>query len=105
MRVCYYALRTVRVLDEDRLAGDLIPEAAAWPYLPGYVRDGYVAPVLVATLPQDVQAVLLEWEADQRAAVTGTTAAVAPEATSATPSGDGTTAATSSSKTKQKVSV
>lgn len=98
MRICYYALRPVQVGTDVRQPGDLIPEAVEWPFLPGYIRDGYVAPVLVATLPEDVQAMLLEWEADQRAEAAGT----AQETTSTTPQGDGATA-TSENKKKEKV--
>jgi hypothetical protein len=65
MRITYFALKDVQIGDEVRVPGDLIPEAASWSFLPGYIRDGYVAPVLVATLPQDVQDVLVEWEMDQ----------------------------------------
>lgn len=96
MRVTYYALRTVKVLDEDRQVGDLIPEAAAWPFLPGYIRDGYVAPVLVATLPESVQEVLAEWEADQNAP------AVLPAETATAVSTPDTTPA-AKSKQKEKV--
>ena len=67
MRVTYYALRPLQVGDEIRQPGDLIPEAADWAYLSGYVADGKVAPVLVATLPEAVQETLLEWEADRAA--------------------------------------
>lgn len=68
MRVVYYALRPLKVGDEIRQVGDLVPEAASWAYLSGYVQDGHLAPVLVATLPDDVQMTLLEWEAEQEAA-------------------------------------
>lgn len=67
MRVVYYALRDVKVGDEVRHAGDLVPEAGDWPFISGYVADGKMAPVLVATLPEEVQITLLEWEADQTA--------------------------------------
>lgn len=63
MRVTYYALRDgIKVGDSVRNAGDLIPEASAWPYLSGYVADGKIAPVLVVTLPQEVQDMLTAWE-------------------------------------------
>lgn len=61
MRITYYALRDVRVGDEIRQAGDLVPEAMFWPYLSGYLTDGHLAPVLVATLPEEQQEMLLEW--------------------------------------------
>ena len=67
MRVTYYALRTLQVGEDVRVPGDLIPEANVWPYLSGYVDEGKIAPVLVATLPEDAQLMLLEWEADQAA--------------------------------------
>lgn len=75
MRITYYALRPVQVGDELREPGDLIPEAAEWPFLSGYVADGKVAPVLVVTLPEDVQMMLLEWEEAQ---ASDTTAPEAP---------------------------
>ena len=62
MRITYYALRDVRVGDGVRQAGDLVPEAQMWPYLSGYIQDGKIAPVLVATLPEEQQEMLLEWE-------------------------------------------
>ena len=62
MRVTYYALRDIRVGDEVRQCGDLVPEAGMWPYLSGYITDGKIAPVLVATLPEEQQVMLLEWE-------------------------------------------
>ena len=70
MRITYFALRPLLVGDETRQPGDLVPEAAEWPYVSGYVSDGKIAPVLVATLPEDVQMTLLEWEAEQIAAST-----------------------------------
>lgn len=65
MRVTYYALTTMIVGEDIREAGDLVPEARDWAYLSGYVADGKIAPVLVATLPEDVQMVLMEWEESQ----------------------------------------
>lgn len=70
MKVTYYALKRVQVADGWREAGDLVPEAAAWPFLASYVRDGHVASVLVATLPEENQLALLDWEADQNKVVT-----------------------------------
>lgn len=64
MRITYFALRDVQVGDEIRQPGDLVPEAVTWPYLNGYITDGKIAPVLVATLPEDVQISLMEWEED-----------------------------------------
>ena len=58
MRVVYYALRSLQVGDSVREPGDLIPEAAEWTYLSGYVADGKIPPVLVATLPEEVQMTL-----------------------------------------------
>lgn len=65
MRVTYYALKPVQVGDDIRQPGDLVPEAAEWPFLSGYINEGKIAPVLVATLPEDTQMVLLEWEEAQ----------------------------------------
>lgn len=70
MRITYYALRSLQVGDSIRQPGDLVPEAAGWAYLSGYVQDGKLAPVLVVTLPQDVQDMLLEWEMEQEEAAT-----------------------------------
>ena len=70
MKVTYYALRSVQIGDEMRQLGDLIPEANNWPYLSSYIAEGKIAPVLVASLPEDTQLMLLEWEADQIAPVT-----------------------------------
>jgi hypothetical protein len=66
MRITYYALKPILVGEDLRDPGDLIPEANMWPFVEGYVADGKIAPVLVATLPEEAQAVLLEWENDQR---------------------------------------
>lgn len=76
MRVTYYALRDLRVGDEVRQCGDLVPEACTWPYLSGYITDGKIAPVLVATLPEEQQIMLLEWEEE----VLGVTTVDIPEA-------------------------
>lgn len=65
MRITYFALKPIQVGDETRVPGDLIPEAGSWPYVQGYVADGKIAPVLVATLPEESQMALLEWEEDQ----------------------------------------
>lgn len=65
MRVTYYALKPLQVGSDLRQPGDLVPEANNWPYLSGYVDEGRIASVLVATLPEDAQMMLLEWEADQ----------------------------------------
>lgn len=64
MKVTYAALKPIAVGDEVRQIGDLVPEAVTWPYLSGYVSDGKIMPVLVATLPEDVQIALMEWEED-----------------------------------------
>lgn len=64
MRITYYALRPIQVGDEMRQAGDLVPEAQDWPYLSGYVAEAKIAPVLVATLPEAQQEMLLAWEED-----------------------------------------
>lgn len=65
MRVVYYALRPTQVGDDIRQPGDLVPEASNWPFLTGYVSDGKLAPVLVATLPEEQQIMLLDWEEAQ----------------------------------------
>jgi hypothetical protein len=76
MRITYYALGDIRVGDEVRQAGDLVPEAQMWPYLSGYISEGKIAPVLVATLPEEQQVMLLEWEEE----VLGVTEENIPEA-------------------------
>ena len=65
MRITYYAVRPLTVGDEIRQPGDLVPEAAEFAALSGYMADGKIAPVLVATLPVDTQKMLLEWEKEQ----------------------------------------
>ena len=62
LKVTYYALRAQQVGDDFREAGDLIPEASEWPYLSAYLTRGDMAPVLVATLPIEMQQQLLDWE-------------------------------------------
>lgn len=66
MDICYYALRA---FDEYR-PGDLIPNAANWPFVQGYVSEGKIAPVLVCTLPDDLQDALEEWESSESHAAT-----------------------------------
>jgi hypothetical protein len=68
MRVTYFALKPVRVGEDQREPGDLVPEARDWPYLSGYIQDGTLAPVLVATLPDEQQMMLLEWADEQEQA-------------------------------------
>ena len=81
MRITYYALKPVQVGEDMRQIGDLIPEAAQWSFLTGYVRDGHVAPVLVATLPESSQRMLMDWERAQNASVaTPTTSGDQPAA-------------------------
>ncbi len=65
MRVTYYALKPIQVGNDMREAGDLVPEAAEWPFIESYVRDGKLAAVLVATLPKRIQDELQRWEQDQ----------------------------------------
>jgi hypothetical protein len=64
MRVTYVALRDIQVGDDIRARGDLVPEAQDWNYLSGYITDGKLFPVLVATLPEEQQEMLLDWEED-----------------------------------------
>ena len=65
MRITYFALKPILVGEDMRQPGDLVPEAADWTYVSAYVGEGKIAPVLVATLPEDVQMVLLDWEVAQ----------------------------------------
>lgn len=69
MRITYFALKPLLVGEDTRTPGDLVPEAAEWPFLSGYIQDGALAPVLVATLPEEQQMTLLEWEDEQKKAV------------------------------------
>lgn len=57
MIVTYFAL----VSFDDYTPGDIIPGAGSWPYIQHYVSEGRVAPVLVATLPQEMQDKLKAW--------------------------------------------
>jgi hypothetical protein len=97
MKVTYFALRPLTVGDEVRQIGDLVPEAATWPYLSGYITDGKISPVLVATLPEDVQIALMEWEED----VLGVTHENIPEAEEIEPKAEAA-AEVKTTKTKQK---
>lgn len=68
MRVTYFALKPLLVGEDTRQPGDLVPEAGEWPYLTGYIQDGAIQPVLVATLPEEQQLMLLDWEEEQEKA-------------------------------------
>lgn len=102
MRITYFALKPLQVGDDLREPGDLVPEANDWPYLRGYVRDGQIAPVLVATLPLESQEMLAEWERDHWGITTENTV-VAQEASTET-SGDDKPATTTEKSTKERVS-
>ena len=101
MRITYFALKTLRVGDDTREAGDLVPEAKDWVFLSGYLSDGSLAPVLVATLPEEQQMMLLEWEEEQQKAHAQATSPVSDESKQATsqPADKGKT------KTSEKVAV
>lgn len=104
MRITYFALKELAVVDGIRVPGDLVPEAAEWPFLHGYLRDGLVAAVLVATLPESSQKVLSEWEADQEAQRAGAPTdqpVPTPQASSTT----GNSPAANKTTTKQKEQV
>lgn len=58
MKVCYFALRSFDQYQE----GDLIPGAKDWPFISGYVSEGKVAACLVATLPDEAQEAITEYE-------------------------------------------
>lgn len=66
MEVTYYVLgrKPIQVGEDFRVQGELIPEARDWPFLSAYLRDGDIAPVLVATLPAATRKALEEWESD-----------------------------------------
>lgn len=65
MKLTYYALIPQTVGDDVREPGDLVPEARDWAYRDLYIRDTKIAPVLVATLPKQVQDKLNAWEKEQ----------------------------------------
>jgi hypothetical protein len=65
MWICYYALKEIQAGDSVRLPGDLVPEATVWDRPGVYVEAGKIAPVLVATLPRNLQKYLEDWEAEQ----------------------------------------
>lgn len=67
MRITYYALKPLPVGDEIRQPGDLVPEARDWSTVSGHLMTGDIAPVLVATLPEKTQEMLLEWVLEQDA--------------------------------------
>lgn len=69
MKVCYYALKNVRVEGEVRSAGQLLPEATTWRSftLGALINANKIAPVLVATLPKSAQEELERWERDHNA--------------------------------------
>lgn len=101
MRITYYALRPLQVGDTLREPGDLVPEAADWAFLAGYLREGRLAPVLVATLPQKSQEVLAAWEKDQQGEQAENSPVAPPQAST---TGEGKSAsATSSKREKEKV--
>lgn len=65
-KVCYYALKPILVGDNDlRQPGELIPEATEWAFVRGYVDDGRIAPVLVATLPKSAREALRVWATER----------------------------------------
>lgn len=65
MKVCYFALRPVHTGDRTYETGEIIPEATFWHRVNIYVENGSLAPVLVATLPRDLQKQVKEWEEEQ----------------------------------------
>jgi hypothetical protein len=79
VRIAYYALRPVQVGDEVRQPGDLVPEAREWKFVDAYIREGKIAPVLVATLPRKVQEELQRWEEEQHAIAIAMSEQNAPE--------------------------
>lgn len=65
MDITYFALKPINVDGEYREPGDLIPEARDWATLTGYIQDGRIHPVLVATLPKATRDALAQWEEEQ----------------------------------------
>lgn len=66
MKVTYFALKPVQVMDDWRQPGDLVPEAADWPFLSAYLSQHVLQPILVATLPKKAQEELSRWEEDRQ---------------------------------------
>ena len=60
--VTYFAVKTLMVGGEERVPGDLVPEAHDWPALSLYINEGKLSPVLVATLPKATRDALRAWE-------------------------------------------
>lgn len=66
MKVTYFALVPQQIGDEWREPGDLVPEAQGWRHRDLYIKDGKIAPVLVATLPKQMQDKLQAWDKEQQ---------------------------------------
>ncbi len=63
MKITYYALKPIRLgLDYTRSPGELVPEASEWKNLDIKIRNLELMPVLVCTLPKEMQAQLENWE-------------------------------------------
>lgn len=63
MKITYFTLQSIQIGDGWREPGDLVPEVATWSLIGSHIAQGTIAPVLVATLPQNVQDALAEYEA------------------------------------------
>lgn len=61
LKITYFTLERIQIGDEWREPGDLVPEVATWSHIGAYIAQGKIAPVLIATLPQDVQDALAEY--------------------------------------------
>ena len=61
LNITYFTLERIQIGDGWREPGDLVPEVATWAHIGAYIAQGKIAPVLVATLPQDVQDALAEY--------------------------------------------
>lgn len=62
MKLTYAAARPIRVGDENREPGDLVPEATQWRNVDLYVSRGEIFPVLVSTLTEEQQEYIALWE-------------------------------------------
>ena len=62
MKITYVALKPLRIGDDVREPGELVPEASDWKQLDLYLGSNKLAAVLVCTLPREMQTDLEAWE-------------------------------------------
>jgi hypothetical protein len=66
MKVTYFALRDF----DGYRTGDIVPNAGDWPFVSGFISQGKLSAVLVATLPEELQEAVEAWEAERDENVT-----------------------------------